>query len=209
MIRAEAVCAQTLPRLSEWFRPLLQRPKVGDNLPALRFGQARPGRHAVPQVSLAKKPLEIAVGRLANSLAAQGRLFVPVALRVGLVALEAMIAIEQRPGRNCIRLPGQRIGARVIPRRNTIPSHAGGSRHRQRRAQGNRKNRNPRSGSAEDGPAHSAPPCPPWNHSLTWFNSKASPTRYMRARLVDVRPKPGEKLSRIPLGSCHPMRGAT
>ena len=56
------------------------------------------------QVALAQKPLEVAVAGRADLLAAQRGALVAVALRVGLVALLAVVAIDQRAGGDGLRL---------------------------------------------------------------------------------------------------------
>ena len=73
------------------------------------------------QVTLAQKPLEVAVTGGANFCAAQRGALAAVALRVGLVALLAVFAIHQPAGRNRLRIAGKRIGARVILRRDLLP----------------------------------------------------------------------------------------
>ena len=66
------------------------------------------------KVALAEKPLDVAVGRGANPVAAQCGPLVAVALRVGPVALQAMIAIDERAGHNCLGMIGEWIRPRML-----------------------------------------------------------------------------------------------
>lgn len=77
------------------------------------------------QIALAQKPLQVAVACIADILAVQRGMLVSVALGVRLVALLAMVAIDKRPGRYRIRLPGQRIGQSMVSRRHSHPMGAG------------------------------------------------------------------------------------
>lgn len=76
----------------------------------------------MPEIALAEEPLNVAIGYGANPCAAQRWALVPVALRIGLVALLAMVAVDKRAGRNRLRIAGQRVGAGVIPDGNMLPS---------------------------------------------------------------------------------------
>lgn len=108
----------------------LDRPKVSDELPALRFGQARPGRHAVGQVALAEEPLEVAVGRRFDVVAAQGRPFAAVAHGIGAVALLAVLSIDEGAGSGALRAVGEGVDADVLFGRNALPTRAGrGTEH--------------------------------------------------------------------------------
>src|SRR5271165_2550635 len=90
---------------------LLDRPEPGDNLPALRFRQAGPGGHAVADVPLAKKPLNVAVGCGTNPLTAEGWPLVAVAHGIGFMALQAVVAIDKPPSSLGFRIGRERIGA--------------------------------------------------------------------------------------------------
>ena len=112
-----APCTVTSRELSiGWYRRLglLYGPEPGNDLPALLHGKAGPGRHAVSQVALAEKPLKVSVRCGANVFAAQRRALVSVAFSVGLVALQAMVAVNERAGRNRFGFTCQRIGAGMI-----------------------------------------------------------------------------------------------
>ena len=61
------------------------------------------------EVALAQKPLEVAVGGRADAFAPQGGFLRPSPVRVGLVALLAVIAIEKRPGVDGFGIAGQRV----------------------------------------------------------------------------------------------------
>jgi hypothetical protein len=58
------------------------------------------------QVALAQKPLDVAVARRADPIAAQRWAFVAIAHRIGLVALLAVLAVDKRSGRNRIGIAG-------------------------------------------------------------------------------------------------------
>ena len=88
------------------------------------------------EVALAEEPFEIAVSRGADMAAAQRRLFVPVALRVGHVAWLAMIAVEKGARRDGVGPIGHRIGPDVVSGRDAIPG-----RVRYRAGQGTRSHR--------------------------------------------------------------------
>lgn len=79
------------------------------------------------QVALAEKPLEIAVGGGADVVGFEGGFFLPVAGAVGLVALLAVVAIEEGPGLNRLRTAGERVGAGVVLRGDAIPMTGRGS----------------------------------------------------------------------------------
>ncbi len=77
------------------------------------------------QVALTQKPFEVAVAKIADSFTAQRGALVAVAPRVGLMALLAVVAIDERAGGGCIRLAAKRIGAGMIPGRNVLPVRSG------------------------------------------------------------------------------------
>jgi hypothetical protein len=60
----------------------------------------------VGQIALAQKPLEVAVGCGANSLAAERWALAAIAHGVRLVALLAVIAINMRPGCPGVQIAG-------------------------------------------------------------------------------------------------------
>ncbi len=87
------------------------------------------------QIALPQEPLEVPVAGLADAIAAQRRALVAVTLGIGFVALQAMLAINQSPCRNCLRLAAHRILPGMLPHGNMRPAGAGGARHSQGRAQ--------------------------------------------------------------------------
>jgi hypothetical protein len=73
---------------------------------------------------LAQKPLDVAVAGRPNALAAQRWTLASVARAIGLVALQAMLAIDPRSGRHRLRAARQRIHPRMIARRHLLPAPA-------------------------------------------------------------------------------------
>jgi hypothetical protein len=104
---------------------LLDGTKEGDQLPALGFGEAGPGRHAVAEIALAQKPLEVAIRGGTNVVAFKGRLFAAVAHRVGLVALLTVFAVNEGACRNRFGAAGKRVYAGVFPGRDVVEDRAG------------------------------------------------------------------------------------
>lgn len=87
------------------------------------------------QVALAEKPFEVAVAEVANSFAAQRGSLSTVALRVGLMALLTVVAIDERAGGGCFGLAAEGVDADVIPGRNVLPVRGGGCCEGKRRAE--------------------------------------------------------------------------
>ncbi len=76
------------------------------------------------EITLAQKPLNIAIGRRPHPIAAQSRLFATVAHGVRLMALQAVIAIDDRACRNGLRVSGEGVGALMIPGGDVLPTRA-------------------------------------------------------------------------------------
>lgn len=74
------------------------------------------------KVSLAQEPLDITVRRGAKALAAQRWFLVAIPPRVGLVALQAMVPINEGSGLNCIGMICEWISPRVLFGWNMVPS---------------------------------------------------------------------------------------
>jgi len=100
---------------------LLDGSKVCDKLPALRLGESGPGWHAAAEVPLPEKPLEVAVCYCLNSVAAERRLLFAVSHRVRLVALLAMLAIDESARRDRIRMGVEWIDAGVVLCGDPVP----------------------------------------------------------------------------------------
>ena len=77
---------------------LLDGAQVGDELPALRFGEPGPGRHAMSEVALAKEPFEVTVGGGFYAGRAEARFFMSVAHRIVFVTLGAVVFVDQSTG---------------------------------------------------------------------------------------------------------------
>lgn len=120
---------------------LLKRAKVGHDLPALRLGQARPGRHSVAEIALAEKPLEVAVTGRLDPLAAKRGPFFSVTPSVCLVALQAVVAVKKCACRNRIWLCREGVGASVIPGRDMVPQLTCRRTHQEWHTQRNCQNR--------------------------------------------------------------------
>src|SRR5215469_8090062 len=123
-----------------------------------------------------------------------------------------MVAVKERSCGHGFGLAGERVGATVVLGRNMFQPGVRGSQ--------------PNGGEEDDYPTrlvrektapaarqpgpglHRAPPFEERNQLPICGTSTARPARYTRSRLDGVRPKPGEKLSRMPRGSCQPSRGA-
>ena len=104
---------------------LLNGTEIGDELPALSFGKSGPGGHAVAEVSLAEKPLKVAVCGGLDAFAAKGGFLVTVSHGVGLVTLLAVFLVEQCAGGDRFRPVGEWIGASVILGGNLDPAWSG------------------------------------------------------------------------------------
>ncbi len=154
------------------------------------------------KVTLAEEPLQIAVGGGANHWAAEGGFLVSVATRVGAMALGAMILKEEAAGCCCLGLAGKGVLAGVVTRRNggEVRDRGGKGRAGGDSEEQNRGN--------EAFAIHRAAPVRLRNQPPIGGNSYAIPTRYMRLRLLPVRPNAGEKLRRTPRGRSHPASGA-
>jgi len=103
------------------------------------------------QVALAEEPLEVAVAERANSFAAQRGTLVAVAPRVGLMALLAMAAIDERSGGDGFGLAAEWVGAGMIFGRNVSPVRSGSCCACKYRAERNEQK-------CKAGPDHKAPP---------------------------------------------------
>lgn len=120
------------------------------------------------EIALAQEPLEVAVGGRTDALTPERRLLAAIAHRVRLVALPAMVAVEQSAGRNGFGPAGERIGARVIPGGNVPPGRSGTGGERDSGQQScAAQGEFPSCLELPDPPLHRTPPFDPRNHSLT------------------------------------------
>jgi hypothetical protein len=122
------------------------------------------------KVSLAQEPLDIAICCGAKALAAQRWFLVAIPPRVGLVALQAMVPINEGSGLNCIGMICEWISPRVLSGWNMVPSRTGSCDSNQGWTRDKAEDQKEATG-------HCAPPFSLWNQFPTWFSSKARPTR--------------------------------
>ena len=92
------------------------------------------------------------------SLRREGRLW-PSPRASGFVALGAVVAVDERAGRDGLRLAGQGIGAGVIFGRDVVPVGMGGGGKGQRGAEDEGRKRK----KFAAGMLHCAPPLAEWN----------------------------------------------
>lgn len=103
------------------------------------------------QVTLSKKPFDIAIGCSTYPLAAQRWPFLTITHRIGLVALHTMIAKYQGPSRDSLRVFFQRVAPGAVFGGHVIPSIACGRSQKQRRSNDQHQNQSELS--------HHLPPC--------------------------------------------------
>ena len=77
------------------------------------------------QVALSQEPLEVAVGRGADVLAAKRRLLAAVTQSVGAMTLGAVVPVDESAGGYSFGAGSERVDAGVIPIRYTIQMRTG------------------------------------------------------------------------------------
>lgn len=78
------------------------------------------------KVALTQEPFEVAIGCHSDVVGLQRRLLLSVAARLGLMALLAMIAIEDPPGSDCVGRAREGVGTGMVLGGNAIPARVCG-----------------------------------------------------------------------------------